>query len=752
MATTHLPELLEPRASHGATLLMLRMRLFIVMLALAVAWVFAPAAQAGPLVLMGIDAEDGGVGGHGPISVYEGVVNSTLSGVTNGGSGILVIGSGKSATDNVTTFWNAIGSGTGQSVTHVNSPANISSQSLSGFAMIAIGSDEVNTPSGGLTNAENDALATRAGDIASFVNAGGGLLGFSSANLTTPYPYLGGLGAFTFGSVGESDITPTPQGSAVGITDALDVCCWHDSYLTFPAFLNVLATYPAAGDQAAAIGGSTIVVPTSDLAITKTDAPDPVALGSNLTYTLTVTNNGPDASTGSTVSDTLPAGVTFVSATPSQGSCSEAAGTVTCPLGPLAVGASATIDIVVTVNPTATCPLSDTATVSGTEPDPDSANNSATAETACAAEAELAITKSDAPDPVALGSNLTYTLTVTNNGPGASTGSTVSDTLPAGVAFVSATPSQGSCSETGGTVTCDMGTLASGASATVAIVVTVDPAAPCPPPIVNTATVSGIEADPDVTNNSATTETTCVPPPPQCAGEVATIVGTTGDDAIIGTPGPDVIQLLDGNDSVLGLGGNDLICGEDGDDEIFGGAGRDRLIGDNDDDSLFGGRDRDELDGSNGADELDGGRGDDTLAGGSGRDELVGGSDDDELSGNSGADDLFASAGDDMVFGGPGTDDLNGGTGDDQLSGENGDDDISGNMGDDMLFGGFGDDELFGSGGDDQLSGETGDDELAGGSGNDSLDGGDDVDDCDGGFGTDADVGAAPCEVVISIP
>jgi uncharacterized repeat protein (TIGR01451 family) len=365
-------------------------------------------------------------------------------------------------------------------------------------------------------------------------------------------------------------------------------------------------------------------------------------------------------------------------------------------------------------------------------------------------DVDLAITKSDAPDPVALGSDLTYTLTVTNNGPDASTGSTVTDPLPAGVVFVSATPSQGSCSETGGTVTCELGPLASGASATVEIVVTVDPAATCP--LTDTATVSGIEADPDTTNSSATTETTCVPPPPQCAGEVATIVGTTGDDAIIGTPGPDVIQLLDGNDSVLGLGGNDLICGGDGDDEIFGGSGRDRLIGDNDDDALFGGRDRDELDGSNGADELDGGRGDDTLAGGSGRDELVGGSDDDELSGNSGADDLFAGAGDDMVFGGPGTDDLTGGTGDDQLSGENGDDDISGNMGDDILFGGFGDDELFGSGGDDQLSGETGDDELSGGTGNDSLDGGDDVDDCDGGFGTDADVGAAPCEVVISIP
>ena len=119
----------------------------------------------------------------------------------------------------------------------------------------------------------------------------------------------------------------------------------------------------------------------TDLAITKADAPDPVALGGSLTYTLTVTNNGPDPSTDSTVTDTLPPGVTFVSATPSQGACSQAAGTVTCTLGPLALGGSATIQIVVTVEASALSPLSDTATVTGVETDPLAANNSATAET-----------------------------------------------------------------------------------------------------------------------------------------------------------------------------------------------------------------------------------------------------------------------------------------------------------------------------------------------------------------------------------
>jgi uncharacterized repeat protein (TIGR01451 family) len=359
--------------------------------------------------------------------------------------------------------------------------------------------------------------------------------------------------------------------------------------------------------------------------------------------------------------------------------------------------------------------------------------------------AELAVTKADAPDPVAPGGNLTYTVTVTNNGPDPSTDSTLTDTLPAEVTFVSATPSQGSCS---GTVSCSLGPLAVGSAATIEIVATFDPAALCPLTLTNTSSVLGAEADPDSANNTATAETACVPPT-ECAGEVATIVGTNGDDALVGTPGDDVIQALDGDDVVHGLGGNDLLCGGDGDDELFGGRGRDRLLGDNDDDSLFGGRDRDELDGANGADELAGGRGDDTLAGGNGRDELVGGSDDDELSGNAGADDVFGGPGDDFVFGGPGTDDLDGGAGDDQLSGENGDDDIVGGRGDDLLSGGFGDDQLSGTSGDDQLLGESGDDELGGGTGNDSVDGGDDSDDCDGGFGTDVDTG---CEVAIGFP
>ncbi len=230
-----------------------------VLLTMMVMVIGGGSAWAGPVILMGIDAEDGGVGGHGPISVYDDVMTSLLGSVTNGGTGILVIGGGKGF-DNVTAFWNKLSADIVVTVTYVNGAAGIAAQSLVGFAAIAVVSDENNTPGGGLTNAENNALTLRQADVAGFVNGGGGLLGFSS-DLVTPYGYIAALGSFTFGSVFDDDITPTAAGSAIGITDALDVCCWHDSYLTFPSFMDSLATYPDSGNHVAAIGGATVFIP-----------------------------------------------------------------------------------------------------------------------------------------------------------------------------------------------------------------------------------------------------------------------------------------------------------------------------------------------------------------------------------------------------------------------------------------------------------------------------------------------------------
>jgi len=111
----------------------------------------------------------------------------------------------------------------------------------------------------------------------------------------------------------------------------------------------------------------------ADLEISKADSPDPVTVGDNLTYTITVTNRGPDPATNVVVTDTLPSGVTFVSASPG---CVHSAGVVTCNLGTIPAGDSVTITIVVT--PTAPGTISNTATVTSDTLDPNTANNSDT--------------------------------------------------------------------------------------------------------------------------------------------------------------------------------------------------------------------------------------------------------------------------------------------------------------------------------------------------------------------------------------
>jgi uncharacterized repeat protein (TIGR01451 family) len=115
--------------------------------------------------------------------------------------------------------------------------------------------------------------------------------------------------------------------------------------------------------------------PGSDVNITLTHMPDPVNVGSPLTINMTVTDNGPADATGVSVMDAFPTNATFVSAVPSQGTCGGTT-VVTCNLGTITNGHSATIALVVTV--TSGTSLSDTATVTSTSTDPNLANNSST--------------------------------------------------------------------------------------------------------------------------------------------------------------------------------------------------------------------------------------------------------------------------------------------------------------------------------------------------------------------------------------
>ncbi len=250
------------------------------------------------------------------------------------------------------------------------------------------------------------------------------------------------------------------------------------------------------------------------MSLFKSGATNPVNVGSNLTYTLIATNNGPGGATNVTITDTLPAGVTFVSANASQGSCLQAAGTVTCNVGALPSIAlnSATVTIVVTPQAAAAPSITNTASVSATEPDPNPANNSASVTTTVTPVADLAVTKTSSPTSVPIGSNITYTIKVTNNGPSPANGVTATDTLPPSSAFlfVSASASQGSCAPpASGKIVCAVGTLANGANATATVVIT--PTAGALPSITNSVSVNSNQFDPNLANNSASATTTVTP-------------------------------------------------------------------------------------------------------------------------------------------------------------------------------------------------------------------------------------------------
>ncbi len=113
-----------------------------------------------------------------------------------------------------------------------------------------------------------------------------------------------------------------------------------------------------------------------DLAVTKTGAPNPVSEGANITWTMVVTNNGPDTDTGVTVSDPLPAGTTFVSVSTSKGTCTGGA-IISCDLGTMAAGESITITLVTTANVAET--ITNTVHVVGDKPETNLANNTASA-------------------------------------------------------------------------------------------------------------------------------------------------------------------------------------------------------------------------------------------------------------------------------------------------------------------------------------------------------------------------------------
>jgi uncharacterized repeat protein (TIGR01451 family) len=273
---------------------------------------------------------------------------------------------------------------------------------------------------------------------------------------------------------------------------------------------------PNNGNNVAA--DSVSVYGVADLAVTKSDTPDPVVAGTQLTYDLAVSNNGPSNAANVVVKDNVPAGVTINSVSSSAGACNagvpgNAAQPTVCTFDSLAAGASATMQIVVTVLPNTTGLLQNDARVSSGYSDPNNTNNLANATTTVNSVADLSVTKVDNPDPVVAGQKLTYEVTVSNGGPSTARTVTLSDQLPAEVTFTSTTISNGSgtCvlqNVPPNTVFCNLNDLNPGQYVKVFIETLVKPSVPAGSILTNVATVASAASDPNPANNTATAQTT----------------------------------------------------------------------------------------------------------------------------------------------------------------------------------------------------------------------------------------------------
>lgn len=235
------------------------------------------------------------------------------------------------------------------------------------------------------------------------------------------------------------------------------------------------------GDNSPAVTTVTIgAPPQTDLSLTKTDSADPILTTSALTYSLQVSNTGPDPSTGSTITDTLPANTTFNNALSSPACNEPATGTVQCVVGAIGVGSSTNFSIVVNLDPSlAGSTINNTATVVANDDDSNTSNNTATETTNVEAPVtpsyDLTVTKTPSTTTATFDEQIVYTISYTNTGTVDQTGVTISETVPANTTFAAASSTTGwSCADGSGagtSCTLAVGAVAAGASGTATFAV-----------------------------------------------------------------------------------------------------------------------------------------------------------------------------------------------------------------------------------------------------------------------------------------
>lgn len=242
--------------------------------------------------------------------------------------------------------------------------------------------------------------------------------------------------------------------------------------------------------------------------------PQPVAAGANFDYVIDVSNEGPADAANMVLTFPFPSGVSFQSeVVPAGWSCNSIAPgtmapTVTCTTPVLTPG-TASFTITASTAPTASGTFSTTATVSSTTPDPNDNDNSASIDVIVSTQSDFSMALAASPNPVNAGANLTWMMTVTNNGPSTGMSATADLPLPPSTTFVSiSAPAGWSCTTpsagANGTVSCSLtATLNVSATAVFVVVSKVSSSLPAGSTIAATATVSSPD-DAILINDQAT--------------------------------------------------------------------------------------------------------------------------------------------------------------------------------------------------------------------------------------------------------
>jgi len=496
-----------------------------------------------------IDCDLGTLGGNGA-DVRSIVLTwrATVAGLaTINGSAVLSADNDSSASNNTATSTTTVVSGANLSLAMSGSPSPVVAGGNVSYALMVANAGP-NDSAGGLV------VTTNLSPSSAFVSASGS--GWSCSH---------SAGVVTCSRAGTHAVGAAIP--AIGIVATVNAASGTVTASASVAPATGGTAEPDSTDNTASV--DTAITPGGDVRIASiaVTSGTPATAGSNVSFRIEPRNAGPSTATGVTVIDTVPVGWSLVSASGPGWSCSTAGRTATCTRGSLPTSAADDITLVATAPGSGAVAAggnsyTHSATIAVTTPDAVPANNTASVSVLVLRDgADLALAKTTTPDPVALGSPLASSITVSNAGPRAATGPLRVIDLLSGASFLSASGTGWSCSAAGAVVTCNHanpGGLAVGASLPV---LTINATATLAGSVSNTACTGGsvpagagvasasppVEGDPNPGNDCSTASALSTSVRPDLAIAKTTSTPSGGDKVVSPSEGSVTYTLVVSN-------------------------------------------------------------------------------------------------------------------------------------------------------------------------------------------------------------